>query len=93
MLWVMTESKTWEVGVELSEDHLGPLRFVAALAQPDDRIVGLHVMPEAVRLHPLSKPEHLATIRAQVESDVALLLERAGASSRIEVEEIGRAHV
>ncbi len=92
MLWVMTESKTWEVGVELSEDHLGPLRFVAALAQPDDRIVGLHVMPEAVRLHPLSKPEHLATIRAQVESDVALLLERAGASSRIEVEVVEDDH-
>lgn len=80
-----TGNKTWGVGVELSEDHFGVLRFAACLAGPDDTLIGAHVMPDSDRLHPLVSREQTKTMREHVSSDVALLLGRAGAKGRVEV--------
>ncbi|MFV8749971.1 universal stress protein [Nannocystaceae bacterium ST9] len=87
-----TGNQIWGVGVELSEDHLGALRFAGHLAGPDDALVGVHVMPESTRLHPLLSQEQTAAMSEQVASDVALLLERAGASGRVEVRVIEDDH-
>ncbi len=76
---------TWAVGVELSEDHLGALRFASRLAGGEGALVGIHVMPNAERLHPLVSREQIAAIREQIHVDVELLFRRAGAEAEVEV--------
>jgi nucleotide-binding universal stress UspA family protein len=74
--------KTWGVGVELSEDHAGALRFAACLAGGNDTIVGVHVLPDLQRIHPLISREQAKAMREQIAADVTLLLERAGAENQ-----------
>ncbi len=77
----MTESKsnqTWGVGVELTADHMGPLRFAAALASGTDRVVGIHVMPDQERLHPLVSRDEATALRQRITDDVARLLVQHG---------------
>lgn len=72
-------NKTWAVGVELSGEHQGAPRFAARLAGDNDTIVGVHVMPDLERVHPLISREQARDMREQITGDVALMLERAGA--------------
>lgn len=80
-----TQTQTWGVGVELSEDHLGALRFAARLAGTQGALVGIHVMPDAERLHPLISREQAKAMREQIHVDVELLFRRAGATAPVEV--------
>lgn len=82
-------SNEWGIGVELAEDHLGPLRFVAALTQehPDDVTVGIHVLPDHELLHPLITHEEARQIRERVAADVTAVMVREGlAAERTRVE-------
>ncbi len=81
----MTEisNHTWGVGVELSEDHLGALRFAVDLAGKADSILGIHVMPDSERLHPLISREQAKTMREQISADVVTLFQRAGAEGTV----------
>ncbi|NVB36473.1 universal stress protein [Pseudenhygromyxa sp. WMMC2535] len=79
----------WGVGVELAEDHLGPIRFLAAISgREDDLRLGLHVLPDQQMLHPLVNPEDAKAIRKKVEKNVAETLARGGlegAQTRVEL--------
>ncbi|WP_146157240.1 universal stress protein [Enhygromyxa salina] len=79
----------WAIGVELDEDHLGPLRFAAVLARADPRDVtlGLHVLPSHELLHPLVTHAEAAQINEKVANRVAGLMAREGlAESQVRVE-------
>lgn len=69
-------AKTWAIGVHLAEDHLGPLRFAAALigVSPVDRGIAIHVMPDPGPLRPLVTAQEIREIRERVMVDVAQLL-------------------
>lgn len=82
-------AKTWGVGVELAEDHLGPIRFAATLTQirPDDLEIGIHVIPDQELLHPLVTHEDADAIRKRVVVDVGEVMAREGLSGeRVRVE-------
>lgn len=82
-------AKKWGVGVELAEDHLGPIRFAATLTQirPDDLELGIHVLPDQELLHPLVSHEEADEIRKRVVDDVASVMAREGLDSeRVRVE-------
>jgi nucleotide-binding universal stress UspA family protein len=86
---VQSEAKTWGVGVELAEDHFGPLRFAATLTQlrPDDLVLGVHVLPDRQTLHPLVTDEEIAAFRKQAITNVTDVLAREGLSGeRVRVE-------
>ena len=81
----------WGVGVELAEDHMGPIRFVAQLVagREDDEVVGLHVLPRQELLRPLVTREEAKAMRKRVEHDITEVLAREGlakARSRSRVE-------
>lgn len=75
-----SSTRTWGVGVELAEDHLGPVRFAATLTQnsPEDHTLGLHVLPEQELLHPLITHEEADAMRKRVGLDVTEILAREG---------------
>jgi nucleotide-binding universal stress UspA family protein len=83
-----TEAKTWGVGVELSGDHQGALRFAAHLTGPDDTVVGVHVMPDLERLHPLISREQVRAMRETITDDVARMFDRTGIEDRTKVRTI-----
>lgn len=86
---VQSSTKTWAVGVELAEDHFGPIRFAATLTQirPDDLVLGVHVLPDQQTLHPLVTDEEVATFRQRAIVNVADVLAREGLSGeRVRVE-------
>jgi nucleotide-binding universal stress UspA family protein len=72
--------KTWAVGVHLAENHLGPLRFASALINvtAQDRGVGIHVMPEAERIHPLVTKEEISELRERILLDISEMLATEG---------------
>jgi nucleotide-binding universal stress UspA family protein len=94
MLWLMVQSKqpsakTWGVGVELAEDHLGPIRFAATLTQlrPDDLQIGIHVMPAQELLNPRVTVEDAEEIRKRAKQHVAAVMAGEGLrGDRIRVE-------
>jgi nucleotide-binding universal stress UspA family protein len=73
-------AKSWAIGVPLAEDHLGPLRFTAALINisPEDRGVAIHVMPDPKLLGPVVTPQELHEIRERIAVDVAQILANEG---------------
>lgn len=82
----------WAIGVELNEDHLGPLRFAGALAPADggDLMLGIHVLPSLELLHPLVNQAQAELMREQVAKQVAELMAGEGlteAQIRIELAE------
>ena len=82
-------AKKWGVGVELAEDHLGPIRFAATLTQahPDDLEVGIHVLPDQELLHPLVTHEDAVEVRKRVAADVSEIMAREGLrGERVRVE-------
>ncbi|HLT34936.1 MAG TPA: universal stress protein [Enhygromyxa sp.] len=82
-------AKTWGVGVELAEDHLGPVRFAATLTQlrPDDREIGIHVIPDQQLLHPLVTPEEADESRELAVRHVTEVMAREGLTGeRVRVE-------
>lgn len=95
---VPSEPKTWGVGVELAEDHLGPIRFAATLTQlrPDDLAIGIHVIPDQELLHPLVTPEEADATRKRAKQNVAEVMAREGLIGErvrpelVEVDEIER---
>jgi nucleotide-binding universal stress UspA family protein len=74
------ESKTWAIGVDLAEHHLGPPRFVAAMlaAVPRDTAVGLHVMLDPEFFEPLIEGNELRSLRQRIATDVEQSLAQAG---------------
>jgi nucleotide-binding universal stress UspA family protein len=84
MLPIMSDDanagKTWAIGVHLAEDHLGPLRFAAALINvaKEDRGVGIHVLPDPGTIHPLVTPEEISGIRDQILLDISEMLATEG---------------
>lgn len=86
---VPTSSKTWGVGVELIEDHHGPIRFAATVTQirPDDAVLGIHVLPDQQTLHPLVTDEEVEAIRKRTILNVTDVLAREGLTgARVQVE-------
>jgi nucleotide-binding universal stress UspA family protein len=86
------KAKTWAIGVHLAADHLGPLRFAAALisVSPEDRGVAIHVLPDAKLLGPIVTTQEIRELRERIRADVAQLLESEGLSherSQIELVE------
>ena len=82
-------AKTWAIGVHLDKNHLGPLRFAAALisAAPEDRGVAIHVLPDSKLLGPVVTPAEILDIRQRIQVDVAQLLTSEGlAPERSEIE-------
>jgi nucleotide-binding universal stress UspA family protein len=80
----------WAIGVELNEEHLGPLRFASGLANArgDDLMLGVHVLPCLERLHPMVNQAQAQLTRDQVAEQVAALLAREGlaeANTRVEL--------
>lgn len=73
-------AKTWAIGVHLAEDHLGPVRFTAALIDmsPEDRGVAIHVLPDPTLLGPVVTPQEIREIRARIEVDVEQLIASEG---------------
>jgi nucleotide-binding universal stress UspA family protein len=81
--------KIWAIGVPLADDHLGPLRFAAALiaVSPEDRGVAIHVMPDSKLLGPIVTPDEIRELRDRTLADVVQLLAEEGLSDeRSEVE-------
>ncbi|EDM76108.1 UspA [Plesiocystis pacifica SIR-1] len=77
------------VGVELDEQHIGAVRFVAAMGAVGT-VVGLHVIPAPDFFEPVLETGELATIRGQVARNVTRLLGGAGiaeAAQQVEVVE------
>lgn len=82
-------AKTWAIGVHLDQDHLGPLRFAAALISvaAQDRGVAIHVLPDSKLLGPVVTPEEVLEIRQRIQVDVAQLLTKEGlAPERSQIE-------
>jgi nucleotide-binding universal stress UspA family protein len=71
---------TWAIGIELNEEHLGPLRFASALANTngDDLTLGVHVLPCLERLHPMVNQAQAQLTRDKVAEQVAALMAREG---------------
>jgi nucleotide-binding universal stress UspA family protein len=72
--------KTWAIGVHLADDHLGPVRFAAALINisPEDRGVAIHVLPDPKLLGPVVTPQEIREIHERISIDVAQLLANEG---------------
>ncbi|MFO7561345.1 MAG: universal stress protein [Enhygromyxa sp.] len=91
-------AKTWGVGVELAEDHLGPIRFAATLTQirPDDAEIGIHVIPDQELLHPLVTHEDADANRKRAVANVTEVMAREGLKGErvrvelVEVDEVER---
>jgi len=82
-------AKQWGIGVELAEDHAGAIRFAATLTQlaGADVEIGIHVIPDQERLHPLVGHEQADEIRKRVVVDVGEVLAREGLTrDRVRVE-------
>lgn len=82
-------AKQWGIGVELAEDHLGPVRFAATLTQtrPDDIELGFHVVPDQERLHPLVTHEEAVGFGKQAVRHVGEVLAKEGlAGEQVRVE-------
>lgn len=75
-------AKTWAIGVHLAADHLGPLRFAAALidVSPEDRGIAIHVLPDPKLLGPVVTTQEIREIRERIHVDVVQLLESEGLS-------------
>jgi nucleotide-binding universal stress UspA family protein len=73
-------AKTWGVGVELSEDHLGPIRFLATSTQncPDDRVIGIHVLPNLKPLRPTITDEEVEETHQRAIVNVTEVMAREG---------------
>jgi nucleotide-binding universal stress UspA family protein len=83
------DSNAWAVGVELLEDHLGPVRFAATLGQSskDEPIIGIHVIPDQEWRHPLISHEEADEIRKRVLAGVVEVMGKQGlAGERVRVE-------
>jgi nucleotide-binding universal stress UspA family protein len=84
-------AKKWGIGVELAEDHLGPVRFVAELTEgSQDLNIGIHVLPNQELLHPLVNHDEAREMRELVSKDVSEVLTREGLSearTRVELVE------
>lgn len=84
-----TEPMCVGVGVELDEEHIGAVRFAAAMGS-GGTVVGLHVIPAPTFFEPVLETGELATIREQVARNVTRLLSGAGiaeAAQQVEVVE------
>jgi nucleotide-binding universal stress UspA family protein len=84
-----SSAKTWGVGVELAEDHLGPSRFAATLTQngPDDLTIGIHVIPNLRPLRPTLSDEEIEETRKRAVINVTDVLAREGLDGdRVRVE-------
>ena len=87
-------SDKWGVGVELDDEHCGPLRFAAALnaatARPDaphDLFVGVHIVPPSELFHPLIGAEEAEQIQAKAAHHVEMILKSQGlVGERVRVE-------
>lgn len=89
----MGESKSsanqWGIGVELAEDHLGPIRFAATLTQdrPEDAKLGLHVVPDHELLHPFVTHEDAVEIHKRAVRHVTEVMAKEGlAGEQVRVE-------
>jgi nucleotide-binding universal stress UspA family protein len=82
-------AKQWGIGVELAEDHLGPVRFAATLTQnrPEDLALGLHVVPDHQRLHPFVTHEDAVEIHKRAIRHVTEVMAKEGLEGeRVRVE-------
>lgn len=82
-------SNKWGIGVELADDHYGPLRLAAALSAgaEGDLFVGVHVVPRRELFHPLINLEEAEQMQTQAAAEVAEVMEREGfAGARVRVE-------
>jgi nucleotide-binding universal stress UspA family protein len=85
-------AKQWGIGVELAEDHLGPIRFAATLTQnrPEDVELGLHVVPDHEVLNPFVTHEDAVEIHKRAVRHVTEVMAKeglAGAQVRVELVE------
>lgn len=87
-------SDKWGVGVELDDEHHGPLRFAAALSAASDRegaprdlFVGIHVAPRRELFHPLIGADEAEQMQAKAAAHVATILASEGLrGERVRVE-------
>jgi nucleotide-binding universal stress UspA family protein len=75
--------ETWAIGVPLTPNHLGPLRFAAALlgTSTADDAFAIHVLPDAALMHALVTTQKIQDVHERLRVDISQLLADEGLPS------------